>query len=67
MKTRMTIIPLIVIAFITILFPISPIQSAKKEEPIFFKRHMHLTPPILRKPLCNIELPIGGPVVHFYA
>ena len=32
MKTRMTIIPLIVIAFITILFPISPIRSAKKEK-----------------------------------
>ena len=32
MKTRMFIVALIVIAFITILFPISPIQSAKKEK-----------------------------------
>ena len=32
MKTRMFIVALIVIAFITILFPISPIRSAKKEK-----------------------------------
>ena len=32
MKTKMFIVALIVIAFITILFPISPIRSAKKEK-----------------------------------